>query len=57
MQVLILNTWDEYIAHENHWIHKLPGGAIGEIGPHAVYMSLSFLKNVINIHWTNTSQS
>jgi predicted dehydrogenase len=49
MRVLILNTKDEYIAHEHHWIHKLPGGVIGEIGPHAVYMSLAFLNNVKDI--------
>jgi predicted dehydrogenase len=52
MRVLILTTRDEYIAHEDHWIHKLPGGAIGETGPHAVYMSLAFLNNVtdVNVH-------
>ena len=49
MRVLILTTRDEYIAHEDHWIHKLPGGAIGETGPHAVYMSLAFLKNVKDV--------
>jgi len=50
MRVLILTTRDEYIAHENHWIHKLPGGAIGETGPHAVYMSLAFLNSVKDVN-------
>lgn len=49
MRVLILTTRDEYIAHEDHWIHKLAGGAIGETGPHAVYMSLAFLNNVKDV--------
>jgi predicted dehydrogenase len=49
MRVLIMTPRDEYIAHEDHWIHKLPGGAIGETGPHAVYMSLAFLKNVKSV--------
>ena len=31
---------------KDHWIHKLPGGLIGETGPHAAYMSLAFLKRV-----------
>jgi predicted dehydrogenase len=49
MRILSLTPQTEYIAHENHWIHKLPGGAIGETGPHAVYMSLAFLNNVQNV--------
>jgi predicted dehydrogenase len=57
MRVLILNTRDEYISHENHWIHKLPGGAIGEIGPHAVYMSLAFLKSVKDVNVCVRKQS
>ena len=57
MRVLILTTRDEYIAHENHWIHKLPGGAIGETGPHAVYMSLAFLKNVKDVNVYARKQS
>jgi predicted dehydrogenase len=37
---------EEYLDKENHWIHKLPGGIIGETGPHGVYTSLAFLKKV-----------
>jgi 2-alkyl-3-oxoalkanoate reductase len=40
---------DEYLAKQNHWIHKLPGGLLGEVGPHAVYASLAFLKKINNI--------
>jgi len=49
MRILSLTHRAEFMAHENHWVHKLPGGVIGETGPHAVYMSLAFLKNVRDI--------
>jgi predicted dehydrogenase len=49
MRVLSLTPREEYMAHENHWIHKLPGGVIGETGPHVVYMSLAFVKNVKSV--------
>lgn len=50
MRILSLTHKDEYMAHENHWVHRLPGGVIGETGPHAIYMSLAFLKNVRNVY-------
>ena len=34
---------------KDHWYHKLPGGVIGETGPHISYMTLEFLKNIINV--------
>lgn len=37
---------EEYLSRENHWVHKLPGGLLGETGPHAVYTSLAFLKQI-----------
>jgi predicted dehydrogenase len=40
--------WD-MIDLENHWYHKLPGGVIGETGPHVAYMSLEFLKQINNV--------
>jgi predicted dehydrogenase len=46
MRIMLLTPRAEYLAHENHWIHRLPGGIIGETGPHAVYLSLTFLKSV-----------
>jgi len=39
----------EYLAKKNHWVHKLPGGLLGETGPHGVYASLAFLKKVKNV--------
>jgi len=40
--------WD-MIDLKDHWYHKLPGGVIGETGPHMAYMSLEFLKNVTSV--------
>ena len=39
----------EYMPLKNHWIHKLPGGILGETGPHSIYTSLVFLKNIKNV--------
>jgi predicted dehydrogenase len=33
--------WD-MIDVEKHWHHRLPGGVIGETGPHIAYMTLAF---------------
>jgi predicted dehydrogenase len=52
MRILSLTSREEYLIHEKHWIHKLPGGIIGETGPHVVYMSLAFVKNVKNVEVT-----
>ena len=49
MRILSLTPREEYLVHENHWIHRLPGGVIGETGPHVVYMSLAFVRNVKNV--------
>jgi UDP-N-acetylglucosamine 3-dehydrogenase len=46
---------EEYLARENHWVHKLPGGVLGETGPHAVYTSLAFLKKINDVHITATN--
>lgn len=50
MRVIMLTRREEYMAHENHWVHSLPGGVLGETGPHAVYVSLAFLKNVKDVY-------
>jgi predicted dehydrogenase len=43
---------DEYLTKQNHWIHKLPGGILGEVGPHAVYASQAFLKKINDVDVT-----
>ncbi len=52
MQWTRFTNREEYIAKENHWIHKLPGGPLGETGPHGVYTSLAFLNSVNNVDIT-----
>jgi predicted dehydrogenase len=46
MRVVISTPTDYMTSNPEHWAHKLPGGAIGETGPHAVYMSLAFMSRV-----------
>jgi predicted dehydrogenase len=46
MRIVISTPTDYMTASEDHWAHKLPGGTIGETGPHPVYMSLPFIKGV-----------
>jgi predicted dehydrogenase len=49
MRILLADPKDEMIMREDYWIHKLPGGLIGETGPHPVYISLAFLGKVNNV--------
>jgi predicted dehydrogenase len=49
MRILSATNRNEYMAHEGHWVHKLPGGVIGETGPHTVYMSLAFISGIKNV--------
>jgi len=49
MRIFMSDPREEMILQKNHWIHKLPGGLIGETGPHAAYMSLAFLKKVKSV--------
>lgn len=34
---------------KEHWYHKLPGGMMGETGPHTSYLSLYFLNEIKNV--------
>lgn len=44
---IFLSTPTSYMtSKEDHWAHKLPGGVIGESGPHVVYMTLAFINPV-----------
>jgi UDP-N-acetylglucosamine 3-dehydrogenase len=46
MRIFSSTSRSEFLAHEDHWVHRLPGGVLGETGPHAIYMSLAFLEKV-----------
>jgi len=49
MSISQLTNRTDYMNQRNHWIHSLPGGVLGETGPHVVYMSLAFLRKVRNV--------
>jgi predicted dehydrogenase len=49
MRIFLSDPKDEMIMRKDYWIHKLPGGLIGETGPHPVYISLAFLNKVNNV--------
>lgn len=46
-----LSTPTSYMtARPNHWAHALPGGVVGESGPHPVYLSLALMGRVAHVH-------
>jgi predicted dehydrogenase len=49
MRILLADPKDEMMMRKDYWIHKLPGGLIGETGPHPVYVSLAFLDKVNSV--------
>jgi len=49
MRIFIANPVWLRTAEENDWVHKLPGGIIGETGPHLVYLSRAFVGEVQNV--------
>jgi predicted dehydrogenase len=46
MRIFLATGRYNWISEPDHWAHKLPGGVVGETGPHAIYLSLAFLENV-----------
>ena len=47
---IFLSTPTSYMtSRAEHWAHKLPGGVIGETGPHIVYMTLAFIPHIRNV--------
>ena len=49
MRIFMSDPREQMVSKKDHWIHKLPGGLIGETVPHAVYMSLAFLNKVEDV--------
>jgi len=48
---IFLSTPTDYITSKpDHWAHKLPGGVIGETGPHIVYMTLAFINPIREVN-------
>lgn len=50
MRIFLLTPVDDMTSNQKHWAHRLPGGVLGETGPHAVYLALALLNNVTDVH-------
>ena len=46
MRIFLSTPTDYMTSKSDHWAHKLPGGVIGESGPHVVYMTLAFINSI-----------
>ena len=49
MRIFLSTPADYMTAHADHWANKLPGGVIGESGPHIVYMTLAFINRIRDV--------
>lgn len=49
LQIFLSTPTDYMTSIEGHWSHKLPGGVLGETGPHSVYLASAFLKNIYDV--------
>jgi len=49
IRIFLSTPKHDMIDLKDHWYHKLPGGVIGETGPHISYMTLEFLNNITNV--------
>lgn len=56
MRIFLLSSRHDMTADAKHWAHRLPGGMVGETGPHAVYLSLALLKNIVDVQVRATKQ-
>ena len=50
MRVFLSTPTNYMTSQQDHWAHKLPGGVIGETGPHVVYMTLAFINPVREVN-------
>jgi len=50
MRTFLMTPVDDMTSNQKHWAHRLPGGVLGETGPHAIYLSLALLNNVTDVH-------
>lgn len=48
MSIFLSTPVDYMTSQESHWAHGLPGGVIGESGPHVVYLTLAFIPEIID---------
>lgn len=50
---IFLSTPSSYMtSRQDHWAHRLPGGVIGETGPHIVYLTLAYINPIkeVTVH-------
>jgi len=50
MRIFLMTPVEDMTTNRSHWAHRLPGGVVGETGPHAVYLSLALLDKVTDVH-------
>jgi predicted dehydrogenase len=46
MRIFLSTPVDYITSRSDHWAHRLPGGVIGETGPHVIYMTLAFINPI-----------
>ncbi len=49
MRIFLSTPLDYITSKPDHWAHRLPGGVIGETGPHVIYMTLAFINPIQNV--------
>jgi predicted dehydrogenase len=49
MRIFLSTPLDYITSKPDHWAHKLPGGVIGETGPHVIYMTLAFINPIRDV--------
>ncbi len=50
MRIFLSTPVDYMTSNSDHWAHRLPGGVIGETGPHAIYLTLAFINPIRDVH-------
>ncbi len=52
MHIFLATPVDYITSKPDHWAHRLPGGILGETGPHTVYLTLAFINPIrdVQIH-------
>jgi len=49
MRIFFSTPVDYITSNPNHWAHRLPGGIIGETGPHVIYLTLAFIPSICEV--------
>jgi predicted dehydrogenase len=50
MRIFLSTPVDYITSKQEHWANKLPGGVVGETGPHVIYMTLAFINPIHRVH-------